>query len=66
MLKYVPFFRTTMPAAPARPCGTASLIEYAPSPTPETEVAEVADFRALSKVSLVPRAAYVLHRLQVC
>jgi hypothetical protein len=53
MVKYVPFLMTTMPAAPAIPCGTSSLIEYALSPTPDTGVSNDMDFIARSKLSLV-------------
>src|SRR5437867_5081736 len=42
-----------MPAEPAMPCGTSSLIENALSPTPETGVSIVADFIAVSKESFV-------------
>src|SRR5216117_2666489 len=42
-----------MPAEPAMPCGTSSLIETALSPTPERGVSIVADFIAVSKESFV-------------
>ena len=42
-----------MPAEPAMPCGTSSLIENALSPTPERGVSIVADFIAVSKESFV-------------
>lgn len=50
-VKYWPLFRTTIAAAPAIPCGTSSLIEYALSPTPLTGVTSEVDFIAASKAS---------------
>src|SRR5438067_12570523 len=51
MVKYCPFFTATMPAAPAMPCGTSSLREYALSPTPLTGVTTEVDRIAVSNAS---------------
>ena len=60
IVKYCPFFTATMPAAPAMPCGTSSLNEYALSPTPLTgvmsEVARIAVSNASFAMFFGPRA----------
>ena len=53
IVKYVPLFRATMPAAPASPCGTSSFSENALSPIPETGVSVVIERIALSNASFV-------------